>query len=108
MKQQVVLLSACCGLAVVTIMFALPRAGFTADRRSGKNQPAATKGSHGGYGRNATGGAGYPAVAVRTFDELSRALKKGNATILLQADIAIPKNAGKEVIETTAGNITLD
>lgn len=65
-------------------------------------------GGYGGYGRNATGGVGHRTVEVRTFEELSAALKKGNATIVLKADVDVPANAPREAIETRASNITLD
>jgi hypothetical protein len=71
---------------------------------SNKQPPFPAGGPYHGYGAAATGGAGHPTVAVKTWQELRDALQKGNAVIVVKAaEIHIP-----EKIETTASNITLD
>ncbi len=47
-------------------------------------------------------------MEVSTLKELTEALKKGNATILMKADVDLPKDTPGHGITTTASNITLD
>ena len=98
--------------SIVAIFLCLPLPASAADKLKADKEPvkdlAAGKGGYGGYGRNATGGAGQRSVDVSTFEELSKALQKGNATILLKADIFVPSSVGPQCIESKASNITLD
>lgn len=65
--------------------------------------PAEAK-KYGGFGGAATGGAGHPTVEVKNLQELTAALQKGNATIVVKAhEIHIPTR-----IDIRSSNITLD
>ncbi len=99
-------------LSILAFLLCLPLQASAADKAKADIKPvkdgAADKGGYGGFGRNATGGAGQRSVEVGTFEELSNALKKGNATILLKSDIFVPSSAGPQCIESKTSNITLD
>src|SRR5207244_4152010 len=110
MKMKFSALAPLCGLGLCAILLGQTAA---ADKDKTVKMPASkplptSKAGYGGWGANATGGAGKATVEVSTFDELSAALKKGNATILLKKDIFIPAKAAHDCIMTKAGNLTLD
>lgn len=99
------------GVFAALLCLQLPATAAEKEKTEKTEKPAndaVGKGGYAGYGKNATGGAGKPNVEVKTFKELSDALKKGEAVIVLKADIVIPRSAGKQAIESSASNITLD
>lgn len=94
-----------CGLGAAALpLLSTMAPGADQPKDKAESPVQASAGNYGGFGGQATGGAGHPTVKVKTAGDLQSALEKGNVHIVIEAPlIELPKG-----ITSKASNITID